>query len=149
VVCAFPGLTPSAWARSRAPTWCDGIVPALAAAFHPSRFRTSESVPWPLRASGSAPRPAPGGGRDDGALAAASASSRRFVSRCSGCGAIPTSGRSDSQSTSSVDKAASKAETYAHGLIRYRFAPAKMLKQIAAVLPPLSLPTNNQFFLLC
>jgi hypothetical protein len=33
-------------------------------------------------------------------------------------------------------------------VIRWRLAPAKMLKQIAAVSPPWSLPTNNQFFLL-
>ena len=52
-------------------------------------------------------------------------------------------------SASSDDKAASKAETHAHGSIRCRLAPAKMLKQIAAVLPPWSLPTKSQFFTSC
>ena len=47
---------------------------------------------------------------------------------------IQTSDSSDSQSTCSDDKAVSKAETYANGSIRCRLAPAKMLKQIAAVL---------------
>jgi len=47
-----------------------------------------------------------------------------------------TSGRSDSQSTGSDEKAVSQAETYAHGSIRCRLAPAKMLNQIAAGLPP-------------
>jgi hypothetical protein len=46
-----------------------------------------------------------------------------------------TSGSSDSQSTCSDDKAVCQAETYAHGSIRCRFAPAKMLKRIAAVSP--------------
>ena len=45
----------------------------------------------------------------------------------------------------SEDKAISNALTYANGSIRWRLAPARMLKQIAAVSPPWSLPTNNQF----
>ena len=49
---------------------------------------------------------------------------------------IQTSGSSDSQFTGSDDKAVSKAEAYAHGSIRCRVAPAKMLNQIAAGLPP-------------
>ena len=50
--------------------------------------------------------------------------------------ASQTSGTSDFRSTCSDDKAVSKAETHAHGSIRCRLAPAKMLQQIAAGLPP-------------
>ena len=49
---------------------------------------------------------------------------------------IQESGSGDSQSTGSDDKAVSQAETYANGSIRCRLAPDKMLKQIAAGLPP-------------
>ena len=64
---------------------------------------------------------------------------------CSGCAAIQTSGKSDSRSTSSDERATNKARTYANGSILLRLAPARMLKQIAAVSPPRSLPTNIQF----
>jgi hypothetical protein len=71
------------------------------------------------------------------------------VRKCSGCALIHTFGSSDSKSTSFEERAVSNSLTCAKGSIRCRLAPARMLKQIAAVSPPWSLPTNNQFFRLC
>ena len=48
---------------------------------------------------------------------------------------IPTSGSSDSKFTSSDDSSTSQGRGYTNRSIRCRLAPAKMLKQIAAVSP--------------
>lgn len=77
------------------------------------------------------------------ACAATSASSRRYFKKCSECALIHPSGSRDSNSTSSDESDTSKARTYANGSIRCRLAPARMLKQIAAVSPPWSLLINR------